>query len=229
MASSEVRMPSPVAVPNEVVRPPSALISCLVSEVGGTRTTAVPAKATRPIRGPPVWDLTKALVACSAAVIRFGLTSVEHMEPETSRASMIVADDDATGTVACGRAAPIASTARPSVSSATGMRRRQRERPGMAVRTRASEVTRTTERLRDRFQGGGVERGEQVVAVDHDGGARGGADPDGVDVHAGLLGHRGRRVGAGVGAGGPAVVLAVGEQHDGGRGPEADVRRVAVA
>src|SRR6185437_14530392 len=67
---------------------------------------------------------------------------------QTSRASMIVADDDATGTVACGRAAPTASTARPSVSSATGMRRRQRERPGMAVRTSASEVTRTTERLR---------------------------------------------------------------------------------
>jgi len=34
---------------------------------GGTRTTAVLAKATRPMRGPPVWDLTKALVACSAA------------------------------------------------------------------------------------------------------------------------------------------------------------------
>ena len=100
------------------------------------------------MRGPPAWDLMKALAACSAAVIRFGFTSVEHMEPETSRASMIVADDDATGTVACGRAAPTASTARPSVSSAAGMRRRQRERPGRAVRTSAIEVTRTAARLR---------------------------------------------------------------------------------
>ena len=84
--------------------------------------------------------------------------------------------------------------------------------------------------LRDRLEGGRVERGEQVVAVDVDGGARGGADPDGVDVHAGLLGHRGGRVGAGVGAGrGPGFVLPVGEQHDRGRRPVADVRRAAVA
>ena len=108
------------------------------------------AKTTRPMRGPPCWDLMKALASCSAAVIRFGFTSVEHMEPETSRASMIVADDDATGTVACGRAAPTASTARPSVNSATGMRRRQRERPGKAVLTSAIEVTRTTARRRRR-------------------------------------------------------------------------------
>ena len=148
MASSEVTMPWPMAVPNEVVRPLIALSSCFESVLGGERTVAVAAKATRPMRGPPVSDLTKALVARSAAVIRFGLTSVEHMEPDTSRASMIVADDDATGTVACGRAAPIASTARPAVSSATGMRRRQRERPGTAVRTSAIDVTRTTECLR---------------------------------------------------------------------------------
>ena len=136
-------MPSPIAVPNEVLSPPSALSSCCVSVVGGTRTKAVSEKTTRPMRGPPAWDLMKALAACSAAVIRFGLTSVEHMEPDTSRASMIVACDDATGTVVCGRAAPTASTARPSVSSAGGKRRRQRERPGMAVRTSAIEVTRT--------------------------------------------------------------------------------------
>ena len=37
------------------------------------------------------------------------------------------------------------------------------------------------------------------------------------------------RVGRGLGAGGAACVLAVGEQHDRGRGPVADVRRAAVA
>ena len=67
-----------------------------------------------PMRGPPAWDLMKAPADCSAAVIRLGCTSVAHMEPEVSMASMIVADDEATGTVACGRAAPTASTARPS-------------------------------------------------------------------------------------------------------------------
>lgn len=106
------------------------------------------AKATSPMCGPPAWDLMNALAACSAAVIRLGCTSVEHMEPETSRASMIVADDEATGTVACGRAAPTASTTMPSVSSAAGMRRRQRERPGSAARTSAIEVTRTAARRR---------------------------------------------------------------------------------
>src|SRR5579859_6943808 len=108
MASSEVKIPSPIAVPNEVVSPPSAVSSCCVSVVGGTRTTAVAEKATRPMRGPPDCDLMKALADRSAAVMRFGCTSVEHMDPDTSRASMIVADDDATGTVACGRAAPTA-------------------------------------------------------------------------------------------------------------------------
>ena len=87
---------------------------------------------------------------CSAAAIRLGFTSVAHMEPETSRASMIVAEDEACGTVACGRAAPTASTARPAASSATGRRRRQRDRPGKAAATSAIEVTRTVARLRIR-------------------------------------------------------------------------------
>jgi hypothetical protein len=63
---------------------------------------------------------------------------------------MMVADDEATGTVACGRAAPVASTARPSASSAAGMRRRQRDRPPAAARTSAMDVTRTAARLRPR-------------------------------------------------------------------------------
>src|SRR5258708_37717954 len=95
------------------------------------------------MRGPPVWDLMKAVAAFSAAVIRFGFTSVEHMEPETSRASMIVADDEASGTVACGRAAPTASTARPRTSSAAGTPRRQRDWPGTGSLTRAVEGTRS--------------------------------------------------------------------------------------
>src|SRR6185437_9055850 len=85
---------------------------------------------------------------CSAAVIRLGFTSVAHMEPETSRASMIVSDDVATGTVACGRAAPIASTARPTENTAAGTRRRQRDPPDTTLLTSAIEVTRTAARRR---------------------------------------------------------------------------------
>ena len=46
------------------------------------------------------------------------------MDPDTSIASMIVVELDATGTVACGRAAPTPSVAKPSISS------RRREQPG---------------------------------------------------------------------------------------------------
>ena len=56
--------PAPIAVPSEVVRPPSALSSCVgVGRWAGRGRPAVPAKATRPMRGPPAWDLMKALAA----------------------------------------------------------------------------------------------------------------------------------------------------------------------
>ena len=89
----------------------------------------------------------KAPADCSAAVIRLGFTSVEHIEPETSMASRIVALDETCGTVTCGRAAPTASTASPATRKAAG-RRRQRDRPPAALRTSAIEVTRTVARLR---------------------------------------------------------------------------------
>src|SRR4029077_15418004 len=74
------------------------------------------------------------------------------------------------------------------------------------------------------------ERGEQVVAVHVDGRARGGADPDGVDVHAGLLGDGGGRDGGRVGpAGRGALILPVGGQHDRGGRPVADGRDAPVA
>ena len=52
-----------MAVPPEGVRPPSALSSGCVWVVGGTRRAAVLENATRPMRGPPAWDLTKAAAA----------------------------------------------------------------------------------------------------------------------------------------------------------------------
>ena len=148
IAPSDVSMPSPIAVAPPTVRPASAVSSCCVSVVGGTKRAAVLEKSTMPMRGPPAWDLMNAAAASSAAEIRLGCTSVAHIEPETSRVSMIVADDEATGTVACGRAAPTARTARPRASSAPGIRRRQRDRPGSACAMSASEVTRTAARRR---------------------------------------------------------------------------------
>jgi hypothetical protein len=146
--SREIKMPWPIAVPKEVDRARSTASSRAVSVVGGTSTAAVPAKATSPTRGPPACDLMKSAAACSAAVMRLGCTSVEHMDPETSRASMIVVDVDATGTDACGRAAPIPRMARPPISSAAGMRRRQLARPATAARTSAMDDTRTATRRR---------------------------------------------------------------------------------
>ena len=59
-----------------------------------------------------------------------------------------MADDDRIGTVACGRAAPTASTASPPASSPAGIRLHQRLRLGTAARTSAIELTRTATRLR---------------------------------------------------------------------------------
>ena len=81
IASSEVKIPWPIAVPNEVVSPLSAVSSLPVSVVGGTSTAAVPANVTSPTRGPPPCDLMNSAAARSAAVIRLGGTSVEHIEP----------------------------------------------------------------------------------------------------------------------------------------------------
>ena len=92
----------------------------------------------------------KETAACWATVSRLGSTSVEHMDPETSIASMIVVELDGTGTVACGRAAPTPSVAKPRSSNRVGMSRVHRVRAGSAARTRAIEVTRTAARRRRR-------------------------------------------------------------------------------
>jgi hypothetical protein len=64
---------------------------------------------------------------------------------------MIVVELDGTGTVACGRAAPTPSVAKPKRSNRVGMSRVHLVRGGSAARTRAIEVTRTAAyRLRRR-------------------------------------------------------------------------------
>ena len=79
--------------------------------------------------------------------------------------------------------------------------------------------------LRDGGQPLGIQSRVQLEAVDLDGRAVGRAYADGLDVYAGVLGDRrcGRhRVAA------AALVLTVGEQHDGRRAPVPDVRQLAV-
>ena len=91
---------------------------------------AMPENATRPILVPSCWALMKSRAAFWAAVSRLGATSVEHIDAETSMASRIDAEFDGTGTDACGRAAPVASTTRPAANSQSGIRRRHSDRAG---------------------------------------------------------------------------------------------------
>jgi hypothetical protein len=63
---------------------------------------------------------------------------------------MIVVELDGTGTIACGRAAPTLSVAKPRRSKRVGMSRVHLVRGGSAARTRAIEVTLTAARRRRR-------------------------------------------------------------------------------
>jgi hypothetical protein len=150
MLSIEVRIAEPIAVPRAVLKLSIASIKASLSVVGGTCRPATPAKATRPILVSPLCDSMKETAACWATVSRLGSTSVEHMDPETSIASMIVVELKGTGTVACGRAAPIQSVAKPRRSNRVGMSRVHLVRGGSAARTKAIEVTRTAARRRRR-------------------------------------------------------------------------------
>ena len=147
-------------------------------------------------------------------------------------------------------AAPPARSTQCERDDGTGQRQRlvgdgepQVDRRGDAVELAGARrrVVGAAGRLRDRLERVRVKRGEQVVAVGADRGARGGAHADGIDVYLGLLGDRGGGAGDGGAGAGPcagvaravagresgAAVLPVGQHHDRGRRPVADVRRVA--
>ena len=102
------------------------------------------------MRVPLFCARTKSFAAFSAAVSRLGTTSVEHIDPDTSTASRIAEESDGTTTVACGRAAPPASTTRPAASNHSGIRRRHADRCGSAARTSATLDIRTAPRRRRR-------------------------------------------------------------------------------
>ncbi len=131
-------MAAPMAVPRPVVRESIAATSALRSVVGGTASSANPEKITRPIRAPLGWFSTNVRAASCAAVNRFGSTSVEHIDPETSRARMIDVREYGTFRSTLGRPAANPSATRLASSMATGRCRCHRFRLGSTVRSSAT-------------------------------------------------------------------------------------------
>ena len=89
---STARIPLPIAVRRPVVRLLIASTRACWSVVGGWITAASPLNATSPISEPALWLVTNSIAASSAASMRVGSMSVEHMLPDTSIARMIVAE-----------------------------------------------------------------------------------------------------------------------------------------
>ena len=92
----DLRMAAPIVVPRPTVSESTALSRVSRSSVGATATWANPEKTTRPIRVLPSWVLTNWRTASWAAASRFGVTSVEHIDPETSIARMTAELDTGT-------------------------------------------------------------------------------------------------------------------------------------
>jgi len=151
IASTAVRMPSPIAVPRDVLSPSSALSSASWSVVGFTSRPAIPEKTTTPILVPSPRSLTNSRAASRATVSRFGATSVEHIEVDTSTTSRIDVDEAGTVSVAFGRAAARPSASRPTTNRIAGIFRRHCDRPGSAARISATLDTRTASRRRRRI------------------------------------------------------------------------------
>ena len=131
-------MAAPMAVPLPVDRPSMAWVSALRSVVGATANWAEPENTINPVRVPAGWCCTKSLAACWAAVIRFGSTSVAHIERDTSRARITEVWEVDTDWVIWGRAAAMASNPRLASSIPIGACRRQRVRLGTIDRSRAT-------------------------------------------------------------------------------------------
>ena len=130
-------MAAPMAVPRPVARLSMAFSSAVWSVVGATASWAKPENTTSPIRVPAGCELTKSRAAFWATLNRFGCTSVEHIDRDSSRARMIDVRPIGTSDVSWGRADATPSRPRLASSMATGKWRRQRDRRGRAVRRRA--------------------------------------------------------------------------------------------
>ena len=119
--------------------------------VGATVSWANPENTTSPMRVSASWFFTKSRTAVSAAVSRLGVTSVEHIEPDTSSARMIVESAIGTSMLTCGRAAATPSSASAPSTSANGTCRFHAARFGAAARISATLEWRTACLRRRRF------------------------------------------------------------------------------
>ncbi len=130
MASTAFIVAAPITVPRDVVRLSMASVRSSLFVVGGTISSANPAKATMPMRVPATWSSTKVRAASWAMARRLGSTSVAHIERDTSRARMIEVRPRGTSIDICGRAVARARAARLARNSATGTWRCHGRPPG---------------------------------------------------------------------------------------------------
>ena len=137
MASSEVRMPRPIAVPRCGRRREIAAFTASLSSVGAWTIAALSENETTPMRAAGLCLSTKVIAAAFAASIRFGLTSSACMLPETSMARITVPSSLGSVTTDCGRASPMSMAVSASRNSTAGMCRR---RPGPLPRASRTSV-----------------------------------------------------------------------------------------
>ena len=136
IASMADRIPLPIAVRRPVVRLCKACRSSCRSVVGAWTISAKPENATMPIWLDDPWLSMNWAAAASAAPIRLGRMSVEHMLPETSMVRMIVAWLVGTLAMTTGRARATARPASASANRANGRWRRTIDERGRAARMR---------------------------------------------------------------------------------------------
>jgi hypothetical protein len=117
------------------------------SVVGATSRLAVPAKATSPRLMPGVSSSVNRLPASLAAVIRFGATSSDTIDSETSITSITTARLRGMRTASVGPAIAVVSSASAAISSAAGTCRHRVDRLG-ATRSSTSMLANRITRLR---------------------------------------------------------------------------------
>ena len=113
-------MASPLAVRWSSFSPAMALRAASRSVVGGTSTVAIPENDSMPRFTPGVRLVANSVAAVCAAASRFGLTSVDSIDSDTSMTSITVALFRGTLVAAVGPASATVSRARPSRTTAVG-------------------------------------------------------------------------------------------------------------
>ena len=138
IASIDRRIAAPIVVPRPVVTASIADSSSPRSAVGATASCANPEKTTSPTFVSSSCPSTNDRTAACAALSRFGDTSVAHIDPDTSRARMIVALDVGTSARTVGRALASPSSPRAPSTRAMGTCRFHDADPAPAARSSAT-------------------------------------------------------------------------------------------